>query len=248
MRRKKAIGMIAALVLAAVGTLALTTYVRTARDRAVAGEELVEVIVADKNVPAGTPAGDLGAYVRTDRVPSKVRPSEAITNISEVQGLVAAVDLLEGEQLLRSRFATAAASKTTAGPCSSKAAAPAGMHEVSLTLDAIRALGGNVRAGNTVALNVSFDGDQPATKLMAHKVLVTCVASTLVEEKPAQGAAPVIASKLLITFAVDPAIVDKVVFAAEFGRIWLSSEPKDAPVAADEPVTRTDILNAKDAR
>jgi pilus assembly protein CpaB len=233
-------GLIGAFILAAVGTTALTAYVRTAHDRAVAGEELVDVLVIDQAVVAGTPASDLTQKVRKDQVPAKVRPEAAVSNLQELAGLVTAVDLQAGEQLLRTRFQSATA-PTNTSTCATKTPAPSGMHEMTIKLDAIRAVGGSIRAGSTVALNASFDkeGDNPAvTKTLLHKVLVTCVSSTLVEAEPEAGASPVIASQLLITLAVDPANVEKVVFAAEYGRMYLTLEPKEAQDVPTQPQTR----------
>ena len=244
MRRNKVVGLIGALILAAVGTTALTMYVRTAHDRAVAGEELVDVLVIDQAVAAGTPAGDLTQLVRKDQVPAKVRPDAAVGNMQELTGLVAAVDLQAGEQLLRTRFQSPAV-QTTSSNCTTKSPTPAGLHEITIKLDAIRAVGGSIRAGNTVALNASFDkedGDPAVTKTLLHKVLVTCVSSTLIEQEADAGASPVIASQLLITLAVEPANVEKVVFAAEYGRMYLTLEPKDAVDAPSQPQTRAVVV------
>ena len=53
--KNKRVTLIAAILLVALGTVALVTYVKTAEDRALAGEELVDVLVLDATVPAGTP-------------------------------------------------------------------------------------------------------------------------------------------------------------------------------------------------
>ena len=49
-------GIVAAIVLALLGTLGLVGYVQGAKDDAVAGEKLVDVYVASGKIPAGTPA------------------------------------------------------------------------------------------------------------------------------------------------------------------------------------------------
>ena len=49
---RKVIGIVVALALASVGTVALVSYVRSAEERAQAGEELVEVYVLTDTVPA----------------------------------------------------------------------------------------------------------------------------------------------------------------------------------------------------
>ena len=94
-------------------------------------------------------------------------------------------------------------------------------------------------------MNASFDKEDsnPAvTKALLHKVLVTCVSSTLVEQKEDAGASPVIGSELLITLAVEPVNVEKLIFAAEYGRMYLTLEPKDAVDAASQAQTRAVIV------
>lgn len=53
---RKVVGIVVALLLATVGTVALVSYVRTAEQRAQAGEELVEVYVVNGTIKAGTSA------------------------------------------------------------------------------------------------------------------------------------------------------------------------------------------------
>src|SRR5207245_11578573 len=84
---RRMMGVIAAVVLGAIGTFVLVAYVRDAEDRAVAGERMVGVIVASANVDAGTAAEDLGTVTKPERVPQKVRSHGAITSLDEVKGL-----------------------------------------------------------------------------------------------------------------------------------------------------------------
>ena len=74
-------GLIAALVLAFVGTLAIVTYVNGAEDRAQAGETIVKVLVVKESVPAGTPAKELGNRVGIERVSAKVTADGAVTSV-----------------------------------------------------------------------------------------------------------------------------------------------------------------------
>ncbi len=46
---------------------------------------------------------------------------------------------------------------------------------------------------------------------------------------------------LLVTLAVDAPSVERIVFAAEFGLIWLTVEPADAPEDGTKIVTRDNI-------
>jgi pilus assembly protein CpaB len=251
MRNRKTIGLISAVLLAAVGTLSLSAYVRSAEDRAVAGEELVDVLVVRQPVAAGTSSADLATKVRIEQVPVKIRAGDALVSMDDVEGLVPDVDLVPGEQLLKTRFVRA----EEQGRRTSLAPVPVGLHEITVALDPERALGGHVQAGDTVSVIASFDpfdvgketvivdgvqmqgGDRTAntSHIILHKVLVTRVQYPKGEavggEEPVKDEedrrAP--KGKLLVTLATDAPSAERLVFTAEFGRIWLTYEPLDAP-------------------
>src|SRR5690349_9218177 len=103
---RRMMGVIAAVVLGAIGTFVLVAYVRDAEDRAVAGERMVGVIVASSDIASGTAAEDLGSVTKSERVPEKVRNESAITSLDDVKGLVASTDIVPGEVLLKDRFAS----------------------------------------------------------------------------------------------------------------------------------------------
>ena len=52
--QRRTVGIVAAIVLALLGTMGLVGYVQGAKDDAVAGEKLVKVYVASDKIPAGT--------------------------------------------------------------------------------------------------------------------------------------------------------------------------------------------------
>jgi pilus assembly protein CpaB len=196
---KKVLGVMGAFVLALVGTMLLVSYVSRAEDRALAGEELVEVYVVSESVGAGTPAAELTDALTVEKVPDKVRASSAVTDLADLEGLVTSVDLDPGEPLLNTRFVAPQAFETRP----KGVAAPAGMVEVTVALAAERAVGGLVAPGQTVAVLSSFepfdvdpgvvevDGEAIAlpveissqesvetpntTHIILHKVLVTSV-------------------------------------------------------------------------
>jgi pilus assembly protein CpaB len=150
---KKVLGVIGAFVLALVGTMLLVSYVSRAEDRALAGEELVEVYVVSESVGAGTPAAELTDALTVEKVPDKVRASSAVTDLADLEGLVTSVDLDPGEPLLNTRFVAPQAFETRP----KGVAAPAGMVEVTVALAAERAVGGLVAPGQTVAVLSSFE-------------------------------------------------------------------------------------------
>lgn len=231
-KRQKLIGVVASVVLAAVGTILLVSYVRGAEKRATTSEASVGVLVAVDSIPKGTPADDIAARVRTRTVPNGVAAQGALADLGSVAGLVTAADLVPGEQLVRGRFATAAATGTVV-------ASPNAL-EVTVMLDVVRAAGGKVRAGDSVGVLVSFD-DPVTTHMFLQKVVVTDVrneAGAPVTTKP-EADGPV--GNLLVTLALDGPSVERIVFAAEHGRLWLAEQPANSDEGGTKVQTRAGL-------
>jgi pilus assembly protein CpaB len=248
--KKKRASLIGAVLLVALGTFALVKYVSTAEDRALAGEELVDVLVLDAAVPAGTAANELQQYLRVESVPVKVQTGGALASLSEADGMVTAVDLVEGEQLTVSRLVDATefnALQARVGRGGGSVAVPEGLLEITIPLDPIRAVGGTVRPGDLVGMIASFDqfggaetgpDGQPVagenvSGFLLHKLLVTNVQGAPVPEAEVQAAstenrAPTPVGQLYVTLAVDAAAAERVVYASKNGDIWLAIEPADA--------------------
>ncbi|KGH47261.1 hypothetical protein IN07_07625 [Modestobacter caceresii] len=235
--RRRLLAAFAALVLAVVGTVVLVAYVRGADTRALAGVQTVEVLVVDQLVPAGTAAPELAALVRQEQVPAKAAVAGRVTDLADLVGQVATVDLQPGEQVLAARFA-----RPDQLQVPGTVAVPAGAQEVSVLLEPQRAVGGRLAAGDTVGVFVSV-GDPPSTHVILHRVLVTQVQGAPapvgeaadVETASAGSAAP--AASLMVTLAVTAEQAEGVVFGAEHGTLWLSLEPDGADIDGTEVIT-----------
>ncbi len=229
-RRQKLIGIVASVLLAAVGTGLLVAYVRSAENRALKGEKTVDVLVVSATIPKGTKAEDITSSLRIEQIPEKVATTGALTSTSPLAGKVAAVDLLPGEQLVSTRFTS---------PAEAQGIAP-NLLQVTIALEPVRALGGQIRKGDSVGVTVSFD-EPETTRLFLHKVKVTDVRTIdgATVTTPPSGPAP--ATTLLITLAVDAPAVEKVVFAAENGKLWLAWEPKEANESGTKIQTKAGV-------
>jgi pilus assembly protein CpaB len=149
---RKWIGVVVAVVLAAVGTWVLVQYVQSAEERALEGQETIEVLVVSETVPAGVPAETLTTMVRTELVPAKVQAPGSIGDLEELEGQVTAVELLPGEQVISNRFVTAEAFAED-----EDFELPDGLVEVTMSLSPERAVGGALRPGDQVAVFASFE-------------------------------------------------------------------------------------------
>lgn len=228
---RKLIGIIAAVALATVGTAGLVMYVQSIEARVLAGEQAVDVLVASEAIPRGTDAQTVAQMVRTEQVPAKVRANGALANLDEVEDRVTSVALLEGEQLTRARFID----PLQVGEVD----VPDDLQQVTVQLSLDRAIGGRVAAGDTVGVVASFTdmpggegGGGASSHMILHKVLVTRVASgdgVASDPEGEGGNGPTAAGgNMLITLALEASDVERVVFAAEHGTLWLSSDPADA--------------------
>lgn len=253
--KARLLGGIAALVVAVIGTVLLFNYVQGADRRALANTETEDVLVVKQNVPAGTPASQLSQYVTTKAVPRTAIAADAVEDLSSVSTKVTAVGLVTGEQLLSSRLVDAS---TFIGPA--RVEVPAGLQEISVRLGIDRVVGGSVQAGDTVGVFISLGdsaGGGNGTQLTFHKVLVTAVQFSSGQAVQTQGEATQASStgalntegskqassdSYLITLARDAVDAEKLVYAAEFGKIYLSKEPAGATEGTNGVVNQTKVF------
>lgn len=252
--RTRLLGGVAALIVAVVGTVLLLTYVNGADRRAFANVETEDVYVVQKAVPAGTAAANLGDSVAKKTLPKGAIAANTLTDLSSVQGKVASVDLQPGEELLASRFVD-----PTAVKAQGRANVPAGMQEVTIKLPIERVVGGALAPGDTVGILLSFasqDALPSQTQLTYNKVLLTAVqlpsganAQDTSNAQPAAsggsggpGSSPSGASEYLVTLALPGADAQRIVYAVEFGKIYLTKEPANAQDTTSGTVDRTRVF------
>jgi pilus assembly protein CpaB len=151
--KKRVIGFIAAVVLALIGTTLLVAFVKGAEDRALAGETIVEVYVANTKIEQGTAGEDLVDKVSLEKIPPKVPVEGAVGDLEDIDGLVAEVDLLPGEQITFDRFVE----RSSISRYARTVQAPNGLLEMTMSLSPERVGGGSIRPGDRVAIVASFE-------------------------------------------------------------------------------------------
>ncbi|MDH5237083.1 MAG: RcpC/CpaB family pilus assembly protein [Acidimicrobiia bacterium] len=244
--KRKVLGFVAAVLLTIAGTAVLVAYVRGAEDRALAGEETTEIYVVAKQIKRGAPAENLEERVRVETVPAKVRVADAVGDLAELEGLVASIDLLPGEQLTRSRFIVPAALESD---IRARIEVPEDKVAVTVQLSPERAFGGGLVPGqDKVAVIASFDpfkvelpelpdGSEAVIELDGTLFTGTNSATTTgtilrgievldvvpveaVQQTEDEDGNPVVEAPqddLLVTLALDLASAERLIFTAEFG-------------------------------
>jgi pilus assembly protein CpaB len=95
-----------AAALAAAAVVLTMLYVRDVRNNAEQGSSLVSVMVAVRDIVAGTPGSD--THLKPTEVPRRSVVPGAISSQSQVAGLVASDQIYAGEQVTTRRFVPAA--------------------------------------------------------------------------------------------------------------------------------------------
>ena len=272
--KRRVLGIVLALILATVGTLALVAYVKSAKKDASKNEEQVKVYVVTKDIRLGATVTEIKQQITLTDVPKRLEVTGAVTDLTQLKDtLVAGVRLKAGEQLLSSRLVDPLTLV--------RVAVPNGLQEMTVALSPERAVGAALSPGDTVGIVISYDSGSisstgpttestttlaggtdttssttprslSTTHLTLQKILVTAVQLSQQDSQRASkinvaapsgaGPADTIAAnvneapsgQLLITLAVSGPQVEQIVFAAEFGHIWLTLEGANA----DEGGTR----------
>ncbi len=231
--------LIAAVVVAALGTALIFLYVKGINDRALEGQNPVSVLVATAEIPAGT-TGDAaqaaGLLEKKTVAADSVAPG-ALSEITPVANLVTLAPIFLGQQVLQQMFGA---------PGSSAAGViPEGKVAVSIQLgDPQRAAAFlDNQPGTNVAIFLTSarpegqpNAGQQATQVLlpSVQVIATGGTTTLTETQTnpdgtqVETAYPV----ALLTLAVDQAQAQKIIFAQSQGELYFAIlTDKSVPIA-----------------
>jgi pilus assembly protein CpaB len=229
----------------------LVFYVQGADKRALANTETQDVYVIQKEIPAGTPTAKFGNSVIKKSVPKGAIAADSVSSLGDLGSKVSSIEFMPGEQLLTSRMVEPS---SLAGP--GRVEVPTGLQEVTVKLPIERVVGGHLAAGDTVGMMLSFKADDKApapdqTSFTFHKVLVTAVQDSSGTISDSGGSAPQNSGGTLnsnktsgqngvylVTVARSAVDVQKIVYASEFGAIYLSKEPSGATEGATDVMDR----------
>ncbi|MDP9694103.1 UNVERIFIED_ORG: pilus assembly protein CpaB [Arthrobacter globiformis] len=255
--KSRLIAGIAAVVLALVGAVLVVSYAQGADQRAVKNLEPVDVLVVKTAIPAGTPVESMAVSLATEQLPASAVTGSSLKSLDSSNGKVAAVDLVPGEQLVAERLVAPQEVKV-----GGSVEIPAGLQEVSFQVAPDRVVGGRIAPGDHVGVFVNLDkggledkADAEATKLTVRKALVTAVQrapepAATAQPAPTASADPNAADpqdttlptgNLMLTVAVTDVDAAKIVFAAEYAKMWLSKEPTMAKDSGPRIIQRSEV-------
>lgn len=249
-KNRTLVGVVAAMLLALVGGMLLWQNSDSPESEAVeAPVEETQVLVAKRDIDPGEAASTLAdnayAFVELTSVPISDVESGALVSVENLEDLAAgrnvtATAIVAGAQMTTADFIVPGQQDLSALPDVDD-----NLFEVTIVLEPQRAIGGNIRPGMNVAVIASFDqgpavaDEKQTTVTITESTLVTNVQTESLfsnEQLTTDPLAPSLAptSRLFITFGVPIEDVERITYAAEFGRIWLARQGNDATIEGSE--------------
>ena len=222
---KQLLAIGAAVLLAVLGFAALFAYAKGADDRAFEGTERTTVLRVTQEVATKTPASELSASVEVVELPKAAVVPGAVTDLSEVEGLVTRGVLVPGDQLTAAKFAQTDDVK-------GDTAVPKGMQELSFLVEGQRIVGGSLVPGDTIGVLASYSG---STAMAVDGVLVLKVDAGVGDGQTAAGAT--------VTVAVKTADATRIVNAMEFGKVWVTKQNDGTDTGGGGVITADEVLD-----
>jgi pilus assembly protein CpaB len=233
---RRTIALVVAIVLAAVATVALVSYITSVKNKEIGKGQAVQVFVAKENIPAGTSGDDIisRGLIQQQTVPKVVVASGAIGSLSDIQGKVAAVNILQGEQIVLPRF-VAPGQATQGGQL---IAIPKGFQAISIEVSTVPGVSGFVQVGDRVSILAQLTiptGTSPGPKVqfLLQNIQVLQIGRRVITQVNGQNQASTqnTGNSIDFTLAVSPTQAEKIAFANFQGELYFTLVPPNAPGA-----------------
>lgn len=229
---KRTIALVVAVVLAAVATVALVSYVRGYENRIQEQRELVPVFVAKDTIVKGT-TGDVAierGLIEQIDVTRESKADGAIASLDAIKGKVADVTVFKGEQIINERF------KLPTQLTADVLTVPANRVAMSMEVGVPPGVAQFIQVGDRITIlaqmTIGRQGTTQTTRtgVLLHDVEVLQIGK-LVRTAPTPGQAVAQAVQVpdgtvLLTLALTIPQAEKLTFAIFNGRLYLTLLPK----------------------
>lgn len=237
--------LVAALVVAAVGTTMVFLYVNGVNDRALANQHPVQILVATAPIAAGTTAAEAqSAGALEKRTVSRVSVAPgALSDITPIADEVALAPIFVGEQIIKAKFGQPGST--------SNLPIPEGKLAVSVQLADPARVAGFVSPGSEVAIFLTIEGsrgaDNEVTRVLLPKVQVIATGATTVVSTTTTAEGETQTEELpkaLLTLAVSQSEAQKVVYGSQHGQMYFGLLTADSKIdKSDTGVTNQNLFD-----
>jgi pilus assembly protein CpaB len=217
--QNRLLAIMIAIVLAVVSAMALVVYANSADRRAISDQAPVQVYVASQKIEQGETFEQATGKIRIASFPRSAVVAGAVRSLSQISDRVAAVDILPGEQLLDGRWV----SREQVEGQNLLSLQP-GSQAVSIQVDATRQVSGFITPGNKVNLYATLTGAGGSrfSRLLLANIKVLAVGAAAQGQGGSRARTGARQTLSTVTLEVKDGQVEKVVFAAESGSLYLS--------------------------
>lgn len=236
--------LIAAALVAALGTLLVFLYVRGADSRAQGQFDTVQVLRATATIEAGETieAASANGKLQLQPVPRDQLLANYQTSIDNLKGLVALERIYPGEQVIADKFGGQAAA-------ASPLQIPKGQLAISVNLTDPARVAGFVNPGSQIAVFLNGSDQttgQAFTRLLLQRVTVlgvgsTTPVSTTTTDTTGQQTTEQL-PRTLLTLALDQGDAQKVLFASGNGELAFALLTESSTVHTGPPVTALNLF------
>jgi len=231
--------LIAAVVIAAIGSTFVFIYAHDANNRALKDQEPQEVLVATKQISAGTSAAAAEAAgsfdTKTVAKSSVVAGALTLSDIEPIKDQVALAPIFPGEQILRQQFG--------AVQVASSLPIPPKLIAISLQLGDPERVAGFVNPGAKVVI---FGTINDETRVILTRAEVIAVGPTTTVARSVTDATGTTNTenlpKTILTLAVSQRSAQKVIFAQANGDLYFGLTTNQSEVSKGSGITLTNVF------
>jgi pilus assembly protein CpaB len=241
---RRTILLVAAILVAALGTVLVWMYANRAEDAALAGQQPVEVLVATSDIPAGTTGAEIAQSGLSElrQLPAASVPPGALSDLTPVASQRITATVFTGQVLIGSMFG----SQVQPGGGLSL---PRGTMAVSVSLGDPQRVAGFVSPGSQVAVFLTAQnvgGENGAqTVLLLPRVPVVAVGPQTVSSGTSSGGQANNAEQIpsaILTLALTQVQAQRLIQAQATGQLYLGLLDDDSTVSSSARGTTNNNL------
>jgi pilus assembly protein CpaB len=236
---RRTVLLVAALVIAALGTTMVFLYVHGLDDQASRKQDPVDVLVAKKRIDPGTTYKDASdkASFETRTVSRDALADGALGSTAPLGGKVTTTTIYPGQQIIPQMFGNSGEVSTLS--------VPDGKLAISVQLDDPAQVAGFVDAGTNVAIFLTSEEKGGSTRLLLPNALVLAIGNKTAtpQDSTTTGTEAASVPATILTIAVDQKDYQRVLFGSTHGRLNLGLLGKNfTPSTAVSPTSQNNLF------
>ena len=226
---KRLLSIIIAAVMALLAVVMINAYLNREKQKYQLQLQETQVVVATQHIPKG--ATILPKMIKPIRFPVRYMQPGVLNNPNVAVGKIAAVDILENEQVLSTKLTTVRKVQDSLA-----VRLPQGKRAFTIDINPLMAVGGDIKTGDYIDIIGSF----PYTQSIGGKLVTENVSVTLFQKILIMGIRQSGDGKLIFTLALTPQESAILSYAIGQGALrFVLRQPLDTAIESVPPIEAT---------